>query len=90
MFTMVLEPQSSELRVLLCSHRVNENECPFKQMRAALRKAKLNALLLNLCFFEHSWKICHGFRLAEPLLLMKFLICCSSEPVLTLFSIPGV
>lgn len=44
---------------------------------------------LNLCFFERSWKICHGFRLPEPLLLMKFLICYCSEPVLIIFSHPG-
>lgn len=50
MFTGVLEPQSGKLQILLCSHEANENECPTQQIRAALRKTKLKAFLLELVF----------------------------------------
>lgn len=50
MHTGVLEPMSGKLPILLCSHGVNENECPSQQIRVALRITKLNALELEFEF----------------------------------------
>lgn len=51
MLTGVVEPMSGKLQILLCSHELNENECPSQQIRVALRTTKLNALQLELEFF---------------------------------------
>lgn len=50
MLTGIVGPMSSKLQILLCSHELNENECPSQQIRAALRTTKINALQLELEF----------------------------------------
>lgn len=62
----VLEPQS---QILCSSHEVNENECLSLQIREALRKIRLNALLLEVMFLRTQPEILSP----KPLLSLQFL-----------------